>query len=130
MEPGSYTPESNAFQDAATKALPFVIQLIMCFLVLDAVEQPGFLDRVQRVSDRFAEELSGFPFRVRRKGLMMALKFEVPDAGMMAMKMLYDQGIFAFYAHHDTSALQFLPPLTILDEEIEEVMRIFHGIWG
>ena len=97
--------------------------------VLDIVEERGFLDRVMTLSDRLAAGLEGLPFDVRRKGLMMGLKFEADGGGMLAAKLLFDQGVFAVYANNDRSVLQFLPPLTLGDDEagdlISRVRRAF-----
>ncbi|MEA3502500.1 MAG: aminotransferase class III-fold pyridoxal phosphate-dependent enzyme, partial [Actinomycetota bacterium] len=97
--------------------------------VLDVVEAPGFLDHVGSLEQRFVEGLSGLPFTVRHLGLMMALAFPAPDAGMFAMKMLFDAGLFTVYANNDTSVLQFLPPLITNDDEADEIVRIVRSVF-
>lgn len=89
--------------------------------VLDIIEAPSFLPRVEEVSNRLAEALSPCRFELRRRGLMMGFKFDIAGAGMMAAKVMLNAGIFAVYANNDTSVLQFLPPLTITDDELEEL---------
>ncbi len=91
--------------------------------VLDIISEPAFLARVRALSERFAEGLAGAPFELRRKGLFMALKLPAEDAGLMAAKLLYDAGIYTLYAAHDTSVVQFLPPLIISDAEADELIR-------
>jgi acetylornithine/succinyldiaminopimelate/putrescine aminotransferase len=91
--------------------------------VLDQIEAPGFLERVAALSERFAAGLVGLPFELRRRGLMMGLKFPAEGAGLMAAKMLFDQGVFAVYANNDTSVLQFLPPLILEDGDADEIIR-------
>ena len=98
--------------------------------VLDIIEEPGFLSRVEDLGRRFEDGLAGMPFIVRRLGSMMGLAFPAPDAGMLASKLLYDAGIFAVYANNDTSVLQFLPPLTTSDEEAEEIIGVVQDIFG
>ncbi|MEN8115082.1 MAG: aminotransferase class III-fold pyridoxal phosphate-dependent enzyme [Actinomycetota bacterium] len=98
--------------------------------VLDAVEAPGFLERVTDLEDRFVAGLEGMPFTLRHLGLMMALAFPAPDAGMFAMKLLFDAGIFSLYANNDTSVLQFLPPLILTDEETDEIIGIVRKVFG
>ncbi len=98
--------------------------------VLDTIEEPGFLDRVGELSERIAERLTGLPFELRRKGLMMGLKFPQPDAGIDAAGQLFARGVFTVYAANDTSVLQFLPPLIITDEELDEVLDAICQIWG
>ena len=98
--------------------------------VLDIIEAPGFLDRVEELGLRFAAGLAGLPFTVRRLGMMMGLAFDAPDAGMLASKLLFDAGIFAVFANNDTSVLQFLPPLTTDDAETDDIIAIMRSIFG
>lgn len=98
--------------------------------VLDQVEAPGFLVRVRELELRLVEGLTGAPFEIRHLGLMMGLKFPVEDAGIMAAKILFDQGIFAVHANNDTSVLQFLPPLITTDKEAEEIVGIIRSALG
>lgn len=98
--------------------------------VLDIVAAPGFLDRVTELGSRFAAELEGMPFTVRRLGMMMGLAFPVPEAGMLAAKLLFDAGIFAVYANNDTAVLQLLPPLTTTDDEADEIIAIIRAVFG
>jgi len=98
--------------------------------VLDIVETPGFLDHVLELERRFTEGLAGLPFALRHLGLMMALAFPAPDAGMFAAKLLFDAGIFAVYANNDTSVLQFLPPLITGDDEADEIVGIVRSVFG
>jgi putrescine aminotransferase len=97
--------------------------------VLDIVEEPGFLERVNELAERFAKGLAGLPFTLRQRGLMMGLAFGGPDAALMATKMLFDAGVFAIWAENDRSVLQFLPPLMLDDGEaddiIDRVARVF-----
>ncbi len=95
--------------------------------VLDLVEAPGFLDRVVEVSDRVAAGLAGLPFSLRRRGLMMGLKFPAEGAGFMAAKLLFDAGVFCLPANNDSSVLQLLPPLILSDAEVEELLARIRG---
>ncbi|MCB9566011.1 MAG: aspartate aminotransferase family protein [Myxococcales bacterium] len=98
--------------------------------VLDTIEAPGFLDRVNALGERFEAGLAGAPFELRRRGLFMGLKFPAEGAGMVATRMLFDRGIFALYANNDTSVLQLLPPLTISDDEADAIIEIIRGVFG
>ena len=98
--------------------------------VLDVIEAPGFLERVRAVAARFRDELKGRPYTLRQRGLMMGLAFPVEHGGMMATKLLFDAGLFALYANNDTSVLQLLPPLTVTDDEVAEILRILKGTLG
>ncbi|MBN1203860.1 MAG: aspartate aminotransferase family protein [Myxococcaceae bacterium] len=92
--------------------------------VLDVVEAPGFLSHVNQLAAFFREGLSGLPFELRQRGLMMGLKFEAEGAGMMAAKLLFDAGLFTVYANNDTSVLQFLPPLVTTGEEAARMVEL------
>ena len=90
--------------------------------VLDVVEAPGFLARVNDLGERFGRGLAGASFTVRRRGMFMGLAFPAPRAGMFAAKLLYDAGVFAVWANNDPSVLQFLPPLVIDDAEADALI--------
>lgn len=92
--------------------------------VLDIVESDRFLPRVNEVAERFRKGFADATFQLRQRGLMMGLKLGGPDAGMMAAKLLFDAGVFAVYANNDTSVLQFLPPLTVEDDEVDAIIEI------
>ncbi len=129
------TREVHAFFDD----LPFVhlstfggseIGCAAATAVLDIIEEPGFLDRVGALADRFAKAFADLPFTLRQRGLMMGFKFEAEGAGVMATRQLLEAGIFAVYANNDTSVLQFLPPLILTDEEADEIIGIVRGVFG
>ncbi len=81
--------------------------------VLDLVEAPGFLDRVEEVGLRLEKELAVVPCEVRRRGLFMGLKWSDEGAGILAAKACIDAGVFAIFANNDTSVMQLLPPLVL-----------------
>ena len=43
---------------------------------------------------------------------------------MFAAKVLYDAGVFATWANNDTSVLQFLPPLILTDDQVDELIGV------
>lgn len=98
--------------------------------VLDALEAPGFLERVRALGERIEAGLSGCPFVVRRRGLFMGLKLPMELGGMAAAKMLGDAGVFTVYANNDRSVVQFLPPLVISDDEADELVSLVRGTFG
>ena len=98
--------------------------------VLDIVERPDFLDRVQRLGSTLEAGLEGLPLVVRRRGLFAGLKFADEAGGMAATQRVISAGVFAIFANNDPSVLQLLPPLTISDDEqawlvqrLQEVLR-------
>ena len=48
---------------------------VAALATLDVIAAPGFLERVEEIGGRFEEAFAGMPFRVRRRGLFMGLKF-------------------------------------------------------
>ena len=87
--------------------------------MLDLVEAPGFLDRVEAVGARVEAGLAGLPLTVRRRGMFMGLKFADPAGGMTATQRVIPAGVFAIFANNDPSVLQLLPPLTLTDDEVD-----------
>jgi acetylornithine/succinyldiaminopimelate/putrescine aminotransferase len=115
------TLEANPFAHISTFG-GAELGCVAALAVLDIIEEPGFLDRVTTVSDRLAGAFSSLPFEVRRRGLMMGFKLSAEGAGVMAAKRLFEAGVFAVWANNDTSAVQFLPPLTLTDGEVGELI--------
>ncbi len=103
---------------------------IAALATLDIVESDGFLEHVRYTAARLAIELSGLPFSIRQRGMMMGLVFPMERGGMLAAKMLYDAGVFAVYANNDTRVLQFLPPLTITSDELTELIAVVRRTFG
>ncbi len=98
--------------------------------VLDIVEAPGFLDRVETLGHRFEAGFDGAPFSLRRSGMFMGLAFTEPDGGMVATKALFDEGVFALYANNDQRVLQFLPPMILSDDDADEIIAIVRRVLG
>jgi acetylornithine/succinyldiaminopimelate/putrescine aminotransferase len=103
---------------------------VAALAVLDVIEAPGFLERVGALGERFSRELAGLPFELRRRGLFMGFKFPGEGDGMTAAGELIANGVFAVFANNDTSVLQFLPPLTITDDEVGELVGIVRTTLG
>jgi len=95
--------------------------------VLDVTEEPGFLERVGAVSERFGSAFAGLPFELRRRGLMMGFRFGHPEGGMAAAAAAYDTGILCAWANNDPSVLQFLPALVLTDEQVEDLIGRVRG---
>jgi acetylornithine/succinyldiaminopimelate/putrescine aminotransferase len=92
--------------------------------VMDEVTAPGFLDRVRDLGARFEAGFEGLPVGLRRRGLTMALKAPGEQGGVVVSKRLIDAGVFAVFAEHDHSVTQFKPPLTLSDDDAEEIIAI------
>ena len=98
--------------------------------VLDIVTQPAFLARVTELGDRFEAAFADVPFLLRRRGLTMGLQFPHEGDGITAAGALIRAGIFAVFANHDTSVVQFKPPLTITDDEADEIIATVRTVFG
>ncbi|MGB8330297.1 MAG: aminotransferase class III-fold pyridoxal phosphate-dependent enzyme [Polyangiales bacterium] len=90
--------------------------------VLDIIEEPGFLERVAALSERFAKSFDRLPFELRRRGLFMGLRFSTEMEALGALLRVMQQGIFCFPAGNDRRVLQFLPPLILSDEEADDLI--------
>lgn len=91
--------------------------------VMEEVSRPGFLDRVQRLGQRFEAGFADLPFELRRRGLTMGLKFDQEGGGVMASARLIEAGVFAVFAEHDHSVTQFKPPLIVTDDEADQIIE-------
>jgi acetylornithine/succinyldiaminopimelate/putrescine aminotransferase len=98
--------------------------------VLDVVEEPGFLARVEALGARIEAGLADVGCDVRRRGLFMGLKFPGEGDGLTAARRLFDAGIFAVFAANDPSVTQFLPPLVIDDAEADAIVAAARAALG
>jgi len=95
---------------------------VAALAVLDVVEAPGFLDRVSELGERFETGLAGLDLELRRRGLFMGLKLPGEADGLLATRALIEAGVFAIFANNDTSVVQLLPPLTVTDDEADDII--------
>ncbi|MEO8092821.1 MAG: aminotransferase class III-fold pyridoxal phosphate-dependent enzyme [bacterium] len=103
---------------------------VVALEVLAITTEPGFLERVLGLSERFRAGFEGAPFELRRRGLTMGFKFPRPNGGFEAMRELIGGGLFAVAANHDPAALQFKPPLITSDEEADEMIGVVRRVLG
>jgi acetylornithine/succinyldiaminopimelate/putrescine aminotransferase len=103
------------------------IGCVVSLTVLDIIEEPGFLDRVEEVGLRLEKELAGLRCAVRRRGLFMGLCWPDDGAGVLGAKALIEAGVFAVFANNDTRVVQFLPPLVLTDDEVDELASTVVG---
>ncbi|MBW2215546.1 MAG: aminotransferase class III-fold pyridoxal phosphate-dependent enzyme, partial [Deltaproteobacteria bacterium] len=90
--------------------------------VLDIVGEPGFLEHVEALSERFAAAFEPLPFELRRRGMFMGLRFGSEAEALGALLRIMQQGVFCFPAGNDRSVLQFLPPLILSDDEAGDLI--------
>ena len=96
----------------------------------DIIGEPGFAERVQAVGAHLEASFADLPFGVRRRGMLLGLEFEEEHGAMTAMKQLFDAGLYAFFASFDPRVLQFKPPLTATDDDVEAIVAIVRGTFG
>ena len=61
---------------------------------------------------------------VRQLGLFVGLRFVDASLTLVLSKALFDNGLYAIYAANDKRVLQWLPPLTIANPEMDEALAI------
>ena len=94
--------------------------------VMDAVEAPGFLEHVSRVSGRLRQGLEGLVAAhpevfesVRGEGLMLGLKCRVPNTEVVRAG--YDAHVLVIGAADNV--VRLLPALNITEAEVDEGLR-------
>jgi len=99
--------------------------------VLDILEEPGFLEHVGAIAKVFQEGFAWLCYKhsavlveVRQRGLMMGLKLVDPRCGPWMTAAGFHAGLLVIFANNDPSVLQILPPLTIQEEEAQQVLDI------
>ncbi len=103
--------------------------------VLSILAEPGFLPHVRRMAALFDEGFARLQARhakvlveARQRGLMMGLKMASPASGPLLTLAGLQQGVLTIYANHDQSVSQILPPLTIDEAEVAEVLQTLDGM--
>jgi acetylornithine/succinyldiaminopimelate/putrescine aminotransferase len=99
-------------------------------VVLNILSEPGFLDHVREMAGLFQEGLgrlqkkhSHVLVQVRQRGLMMGLKLANEAFGPLMTLAGFRFGLLTIYANHDQSVNQLLPPLTIQEAEVAQVIE-------
>jgi acetylornithine/succinyldiaminopimelate/putrescine aminotransferase len=99
--------------------------------VLDITVRSSTQDRVASLIARFAAGLDELQHRhperlveVRQTGLVIGLRFDHPQGGMLMTKALHDVGLWAMFAGFDPSALQVKPGLLMDDATADEVLLL------
>lgn len=110
--------------------------------VLELSSSPAFLTHVQELAAAFAEGVATIKGRhpallvgLRQLGLMMGLEMADERFGPLFTKTAFDNGLLSVYANNDSRVAQLLPPLTIdqslvadilgrVDRSLEDMERI------
>ena len=98
--------------------------------VLEISSSPDFLNNVNKIAEQFDQGIKklldthkGFLIGLRQMGLMMGIEMKDELCGPVLTKAAYDQGLLMVYANNDKSVVQFLPPLTITNIEVDIVLK-------
>lgn len=98
--------------------------------VLNILSQPGFLEHVETIAQRFADGFERLRQKhpdvlveFRQRGLMMGIKLTDPSLGPLMTAVGVQHGLLTIYANHDQSVMQLLPPLIIEETAVEEVLQ-------
>ena len=124
--------------DAFLRANPFVhvstaggaeVGCYAALEVLNILQEPVFLENVRAMAELFrvglAQLQSKYPallVGVRQRGLMMGLQFASPQLGPVMTVAGFRFGVLMIYANYDKAVCQFLPPLIIQAEQVQETL--------
>lgn len=96
--------------------------------VLEITTRPEVVAGAREASEHFAAGLDAIRARhadwlveIRRIGLVMGLRFADPRGAMLMTRALYEEGLWAMFAAHDPSVLQWKPGL-LTDATLREEM--------
>ncbi len=102
--------------------------------VLEISAASDFLNHVNRLANRFAEQLevlkrshAKFFIAVRQLGLMIGLVLKDAQCGPILTKTAYDHDLLMIYANNDPAVCQLLPPLVMDPAQIDWVIRQLDG---
>jgi len=97
---------------------------------LEISATPEFLRHVNQLSVNFEKKLNELKKKhpkffkgIRQLGLMMGLELKDELAGPLLTKTAYDNGLLMVYANNDSSVCQFLPPLNLDENLINEIIE-------
>lgn len=97
--------------------------------VLEISSDKNFLDHINKMAEIFKNKIdiliekhSGFLIKLRQKGLMMGLELKDEISGPVLTKTSYDNGLLIIYSNNNPKVCQFLPPLIIQEDQIDEII--------
>jgi len=103
---------------------------VAAMAMLDQSTEPGFLEHVKEMGNRFQEGLAllreKYPqilIEVRQRGLLIGLKMVDQNCGPMLTQALGQNGVLAIFAGLDPSVTIIMPPLIVTEEEVDLVLE-------
>ena len=114
---------------------------IGCHVALEVLEissDPAFLAHIQQMAANFAagfealyEKHPRLLVRLRQLGLMMGVEMVNEYCGPVFTRAAFNAGLLSVFAANDTRVAQFLPPLIVSREEVEEILiRVDQALTG
>ncbi len=101
---------------------------VAAMAMLDQITEPGFLEHVQAMGERFAAGFARLKAHypivagVRRRGLMIGFELSDDRLGPLMSRALFQNGVLAVFADYRPSTVQILPPLIIQPDEVDFVL--------
>jgi len=102
---------------------------VAALATLDQITQPGFLEHVRAMGDRFEEGFVELRSRYdivtgwRRRGLMIGLDLVEARMGPAMVAILAQNGVLSIFANYRPGTLQIRPPLIIQPDEVDFVLE-------
>jgi len=102
---------------------------VAALATLEQVTEPGFMEHVQAMGDRFEKGFVELGSRHdivtgwRRRGLMIGFELTDPRMGPAMVPILAQHGVTAIFANYRPSTLQLKPPLIIHPDEVDFVLE-------
>jgi acetylornithine/succinyldiaminopimelate/putrescine aminotransferase len=101
---------------------------VAAMAMLDQITEPGFLEHVQSIGERFAKGFEKLEARypivegTRQRGLMIGFELADDRLGPLMTTTLGENGVLAVFADYRPSTMQILPPLIIQPDEVDFVL--------
>jgi acetylornithine/succinyldiaminopimelate/putrescine aminotransferase len=102
---------------------------VAALATLDQISEPGFMEHVQAMGDRFEDGFVKLHARYeivdtwRRRGLMIGFELIEPRMGPALVALLAQNGVTTFFSGFRPSTLQIRPPLIIQPDEVDFVLE-------
>jgi putrescine aminotransferase len=102
---------------------------VVALAMLDQITEPGFMEHVQAMGDRFEDGFAELRSRYeivagwRQRGLMIGFELIDPRMGPAMSVALAQNGVLAVFANHRLNTVQIMPPLVIQPDEVDFVLE-------
>ncbi len=102
---------------------------VVALAMLDQITEPGFMEHVQAMGDRFDDGFAELRSRYeivagwRQRGLMIGFELIDPRMGPAMSAALAQNGVLAVFANHRPNTVQIMPPLIIQPDQVDFVLE-------